>query len=186
MTALSVTEQERLSVTEGIFAIHTGKGKGKTTAALGLVFRALGHGHRVSVIQFIKGAWVSGEHKLATSFSDLLDFHVTGRGFSWKSENFEHDTALARDAWQLASGIIREGKSRLVVLDELTYLIRYNMVAEDDILEVIQTRPAHVHVVVTGRYASDNLIAAADLVTEMQETKHPFKSGVAAQKGFDF
>lgn len=171
---------------EGLFAIHTGRGKGKTTAALGLVFRALGHGHKVSVIQFIKGGWVCGEHKLAATFSDLLDFHVTGKGFTWKSENLEEDTALARDAWQLATEIIHGGTSRLVVLDELTYLIRYNMVAEEEILEVIRNRPSHVHVVLTGRYASEKLLEAADLVTEMKEIKHPYTSGVAAQAGFDF
>lgn len=173
-------------MSKGVFAVYTGNGKGKTTAALGLVFRALGHGHKVSVIQFIKGAWRCGEHKLVDKFPGLLDFHVTGQGFTWKSENLEQDTALARDAWQLATAIIQAGESRLVVLDELTYLIRYNMVAESEILDVILHRPPNMHVVVTGRHASSRLIEAADLVTEMKDIKHPYAAGVQAQKGFDF
>ncbi|WP_228723382.1 cob(I)yrinic acid a,c-diamide adenosyltransferase [Desulfosediminicola flagellatus] len=173
-------------MTKGLFAIHTGKGKGKTTAALGLVFRALGHGHKVSVVQFIKGGWRCGEHKLAGKFPELLDLHVTGQGFTWKSEDLSKDTALAREAWQLAVEIIKKGDSRLVILDELTYLIRYNMVPEEEILTAIKSRPEGMHIVLTGRYASDNLIEAADLVTEMQEIKHPYTSGIPAQKGFDF
>lgn len=179
-------ELERPGVAKGLFAVHTGNGKGKTTAALGLMFRALGHGYKVSVIQFIKGSWRCGEHKLAETFPDLLDFHITGQGFTWKSENPEQDVALAQDAWQLAKGIIQSGTSQLVILDELTYLIRYHMVAEEEILEVILNRPNHMHVVITGRYASDRLIDAADLVTEMMAVKHPYQTGVSAQKGFDF
>lgn len=171
---------------KGLFAVYTGNGKGKTTAAFGLMFRALGYGHKVSVIQFIKGSRRCGEHKLADTFPDLLDFHITGQGFTWKSENPEQDTALARDAWQLAKEIIQSGIPQLVILDELTYLIRYSMVAEEEILEVILNRPDHMHVVITGRYASERLIDAADLVTEMVAVKHPYQSGVPAQKGFDF
>ncbi len=171
---------------KGLFAVHTGNGKGKTTAALGLVFRALGHKHRVSIIQFIKGAWRCGEHELALQFPDLLDLHVTGQGFTWKSEDLEKDTMLARKAWQHAIAIIESGKSKLVILDELTYLIRYNMVPEQEILDVISNRPDGIHVVVTGRYASEQLMARADLVTEMKDVKHPYKSGIKAQKGFDF
>lgn len=171
---------------KGLLAIHTGNGKGKTTAALGLVFRALGHGYKVSVIQFIKGGWRCGEHKLAERFPDLLDFHVTGKGFTWKSENIEEDTALARSAWELAVQTIQASESRLIVLDELTYLIRYKMVSEDEVLEVLRNRPEKVNIVITGRYASERLIEEADLVTEMKEIKHPFKSGIPARKGFDF
>jgi len=173
-------------VAKGLFAIHTGNGKGKTTAALGLVFRALGHGHKVSVIQFIKGGWRCGEHTLAEKFPDQLEFHVTGQGFTWKSEDPEKDIALAREAWELAKTIIASGKSHLVVLDELTYLIRYGMVDEEEILRTIENRPDSMHVVVTGRHASERMMAAADLVTEMRDIKHPFREGVPAQKGFDF
>jgi cob(I)alamin adenosyltransferase len=173
-------------VSKGIFAIHTGSGKGKTTAALGLVFRALGHGHKVSVVQFIKGKWRCGEHELAAMFPELLEFHVTGKGFTWKSENLDEDIALARKAWQLACEIIAEGSSRLVVLDELTYLIRYEMIPEEEILRVIKNRPEGMHIVITGRHASKALIEEADLVTEMRDIKHPYKQGLKAQKGFDF
>lgn len=138
------------------------------------------------MVQFIKGSWRCGEHILAEVFPDLLEFHVTGQGFTWKSDNPEKDTALARHAWELAKRIMKEGEARLVVLDELTYLIRYGMVAEEEILAAIQDRPPQMHVVVTGRHASERLMAAADLVTEMQDIKHPYRDGVPAQKGLDF
>ncbi|WP_267313993.1 MULTISPECIES: cob(I)yrinic acid a,c-diamide adenosyltransferase [Desulfosediminicola] len=177
-------------MTEGLFAIHTGNGKGKTTAALGLVFRALGHGQKVSVIQFIKGSWRTGEQKFAEVLSNsqpgLLDFQVCGKGFTWKSDNIEEDTALAREAWQRAAEIIAAGEHQLVILDELTYLVKYKMVVEDEILDAILSRPEHVHVVVTGRHAPNSFIDAADLVTEMENTRHPYSSGIKAQKGFDF
>lgn len=172
--------------TRGILAVYTGEGKGKTTAALGTVFRALGHGHKVVVIQFIKGGWPCGEHALADSFAGQLELHVTGKGFTWKSENLAEDTALAQQAWQLARQTIVAGQAQLVVLDELTYLIRYGMVEEEEILAVLANRPPAMHIVVTGRHASPQLIAAADLVTEMKAVKHPYKSGIAAQKGFDY
>lgn len=172
--------------TRGILAVYTGEGKGKTTAALGTVFRALGHGHKVVVIQFIKGGWPCGEHAFADTFAGQLELHVTGKGFTWKSENLAEDTALAQQAWQLARQTIVAGQAQLVVLDELTYLIRYGMVEEEEILAVLANRPPAMHIVVTGRHASPQLIAAADLVTEMKAVKHPYKSGIAAQKGFDY
>ncbi|MGB5230830.1 MAG: cob(I)yrinic acid a,c-diamide adenosyltransferase [Desulfoprunum sp.] len=173
-------------MTRGLLAVFTGNGKGKTTSALGLAFRALGHGHKVSVIQFIKGNWTSGEHLFAKNISPLIEFHVMGKGFTWKSENLAEDTALARKGWELAVETIDGNRHHLVILDELTYLIRYNMVAEEEVLQVLQRRPPEMHVVVTGRHASDRLIEMADLVTEMIEIKHPYANGIAAQKGFEF
>ncbi len=173
-------------MTKGILAVFTGNGKGKTTAALGLAFRALGHGHRVSVIQFIKGNWTSGEHLFARDVSPLIEFHVMGKGFTWKSENLAEDTALALKGWQLAADTIAKNAHNLVILDELTYLIRYNMVSEEEVLDVLSRRPREMHVVVTGRHASPRLIDLADLVTEMVEIKHPYANGIAAQKGFEF
>ncbi|MFV0438192.1 MAG: cob(I)yrinic acid a,c-diamide adenosyltransferase [Desulfopila sp.] len=173
-------------MTKGLFAIHTGKGKGKTTAALGMVFRALGHGHKVAIIQFIKGNNRTGEYQLAKHFPHLLEMHVTGRGFTWKSDDINKDSQLAREAWGLARSIIDDSSYRLVVLDELTYLIKYGMVSEEEVLTVIEQRPASMHVIVTGRDASDRLIDSADLVTEMVERKHPLRAGIKAQKGFDF
>ncbi len=172
--------------TKGLIAVFTGNGKGKTTSSLGLAFRALGHGHKVCVIQFIKGSWKYGELEAAKCFSDLLDFHVMGRGFTWKSDDLEEDKKLARDAWEFAKTVIAENKYAMVILDELTYLPHYKMIDEEEILSVLKKKPAELHVVITGRYASDKLIAIADLVTEMKDVKHPYQNGVKAQKGFEF
>ncbi len=173
-------------MTKGLLAIFTGNGKGKTTSALGLAFRALGHGHKVCVIQFIKGGWLTGEQLFVKSLTDHIDFHVMGKGFTWKSDNIAEDTALARKAWDFAVQTIEQNQHQLVILDELTYLIRYNMVSEEEVLQALSRRPSQMHVVVTGRHATEGLVAVADLVTEMTEIKHPYAAGVAAQKGFDF
>ena len=172
--------------TTGLLLVFTGDGKGKTTAALGLALRALGHGQRVCMIQFIKGNTGCGELLAAARLRDLFDVHVMGRGFTWKSDDLEKDRAKARTAWELAEEILTRGAYSLVILDELTYLSRYNMVAEEDILRGLARRPPDMHVVVTGRDASDALIAAADLVTEMREIKHPYKQGIRAQKGIEY
>jgi cob(I)alamin adenosyltransferase len=173
-------------MTKGLLAIFTGNGKGKTTSALGLACRALGHGHKVCVIQFIKGGWLTGEQLFAKSLADTIDFHVMGKGFTWKSDNIAEDTALARKAWDFAVRTIEQNQHQLVILDELTYLIRYNMVSEEEVLEALSRRPSRMHVVLTGRHATEGLVAVADLVTEMTEIKHPYAAGVAAQKGFDY
>ncbi len=171
---------------KGLLIIYTGRGKGKTTAALGLSLRTLGHGHRVCFIQFIKGSWKYGEMEAAARFADLLDFHVMGRGFTWKSDDLQKDAAAARHGWELARKVIEEGRHRLVVLDELTYLIRYQMLTEEDVLAVLNRRGPTTHVVITGRGAGENLIQAADLVTELQEVKHPYAAGIRAQQGIEF
>jgi cob(I)alamin adenosyltransferase len=173
-------------MTKGLLSVFTGDGKGKTTAALGLTFRALGHGKRVCFIQFIKGAWTSGEAKLSSNFHELLDFHIMGRGFTWKSDDIEKDREAAREAWEFAVRMINENSYALIVLDELTYLIRYNMIAEDEILDCLARKPEGLHLVITGRYASPGLLQAADLITEMKAVKHPYASGIKAQKGFDY
>ena len=174
------------SSTKGLIAVFTGNGKGKTTAALGLAFRALGHGHRVCIIQFIKGSWQYGELDAARMFKPLLDFHVMGRGFTWKSDDLEKDKAAAREAWEFAAQTIRENRHELVILDELTYLAHYQIINEEEILAVLRDKPAAMHIAITGRYASEALIQLADLVTEMREIKHPFQKGVKAQKGMEF
>jgi cob(I)alamin adenosyltransferase len=173
-------------VKKGLLMVYTGKGKGKTTAALGLVFRALGHGVKVCVIQFIKGSWKYGELISAKRFADLLDFHVLGKGFTWKSKDIDKDIKAAQEAWAFAQEVIKSGEYGLVVLDELTYLVKYNMIAEDEVVVFLQNRPKDLHVVVTGRDAPASLIDAADLVTEMQEVKHPYHQGVKAQKGIEY
>jgi len=171
---------------KGLLIVNTGEGKGKTTAALGMALRALGHGMRVCVIQFIKGTWKYGELESAKRFEDLLEFHVKGNGFTWKSDDLEKDSAIAREAWELAKEKMASGIFRLIVLDELTYLIKFGMVTEEEIVAALQKRSDALHVVVTGRYASEKLVVAADLVTEMRVVKHPLKSGVKAQKGIEF
>jgi cob(I)alamin adenosyltransferase len=171
---------------KGLLLVFTGDGKGKTTAALGLTFRALGHGQRVSFIQFIKGSWQYGELETARRFDDLLDFHVMGRGFTWKSDDLDKDIAVARQGWELARKVIADNRHQLVVLDELTYLISYKMVAEQEVINVLLSRDPQMHIVVTGRGASEKLIETADLVTEMKVVKHPYEKGIKAQKGIEF
>lgn len=171
---------------KGLLMVYTGAGKGKTTAALGTAFRALGHGYRVCIIQFIKGSWTSGEKMLAERFEDLLEFHVMGRGFTRKSEDPEQDIALARKAWSLAMEKIESRAYRLVILDELTYPISYGMLEEAEVVDFLKNRSKDVDILVTGRNASERLTEAADTVTEMTAVKHHFASGVKARKGIEF
>lgn len=171
---------------KGLLMVYTGKGKGKTTAALGMIFRALGHGFKVCMIQFIKGAWRYGELISAKRFGELLDLHVLGKGFTWKSKDIEKDVQAAREAWRFAKESINSGKYQLVVLDELTYLMKYKMVDEDEIVGFLKSHPKDLHIVVTGRDAPESLVKIADLVTEMQEIKHHYHSGIKAQKGIEY
>ena len=173
-------------MSQGLLIVNTGNGKGKTTAALGQAFRAVGHGFRVCFLQFLKGSWKYGELEAAKRFEDLMEIRALGKGFTWKSEDLNEDIQSARDAWDLAKQVIASGKFKMVVLDELTYLITYGMVAEEDILNTLRNRPPELHVVVTGRDASPGLIELADLVTEMNEIKHPFRNGIKAQRGIEF
>lgn len=169
----------------GLLIVYTGHGKGKTTAALGTVFRALGRGMRVAVVQFIKGKWKTGERTFAESLPGL-EFHVMGKGFTWESDDLSRDKAAARAAWETARGFIESKERDLVVLDEITYAFHYGFLALDDVVATLRGRPQNVHVIVTGRNAPDALIEAADLVTEMRPVKHPFEHGVPAQIGIDF
>lgn len=166
--------------------VNTGYGKGKTTAALGLALRTLGHGLPVCIIQFIKGTWKYGELSSAKRFEDLLEFHVVGEGFTWKSKDPERDRQAAVEGWKLARAKIEEGDFHLVILDEFTYVLNYKMVNQEAVLDCLRQKPHGVHVLVTGRDAPAALVEMADLVTEMHETKHPYKSGVQAQKGIEF
>jgi cob(I)alamin adenosyltransferase len=171
---------------KGLLMVYTGDGKGKTTAALGLAFRALGHRLPVCVIQFIKGDWKYGELKTAERFAGLLDFHVMGEGFTWKSTDLERDRRAARAGWEGAKSVIAEGRHHLVILDEFTWLLKYGMVDEEEALEVLRNRPEGLHLLVTGRYAPKSVTNIADLVTEMREVKHPYKAGIKAQKGIEW
>ena len=171
---------------KGLLIVYTGNGKGKTTAALGLAHRMLGHKKKVAVIQFIKGSWKYGEMESAKRFADLMDFHVMGRGCTFKSQNQDADLWAAREAWVLAEEIIRKGDHDMVILDELTYLVTLHMVDEAVILKALAQKPAPMHVVVTGRDATSALVEMADLVTEMREIKHPLKAGIKAQRGIEY
>ncbi len=170
---------------KGLVAVFTGNGKGKTTAALGLLVRAAGHNHRICMIQFIKGSWKCGEQTSVKTLNNV-ELHTMGKGFTWKSDNIDEDIKLARNAWTFAREKINSGRYDLIILDELTYLVKYNMVSEQDIVACLQEKPDFTHVVITGRDASEQLIATADLVTEMNNVKHPYTKGVKAQAGFEF
>jgi len=170
---------------QGLVVVYTGHGKGKTTAALGIVFRALGRGMRVAVVQFIKGKWKTGERMFAERLEGL-EFCVMGLGFTWESDDLSRDKAAAVAAWDKASEFITSGERDVVVLDEITYAMHFGFIALEDLLATLRTRPPHVHVVVTGRNAPDALLDGADLVTEMKSVKHPYERGVAAQLGIDF
>lgn len=170
----------------GLLIVNTGNGKGKTTAALGQTLRALGHDHRVCMIQFIKGSWEYGELNSVKRFEDLLDFHVMGKGFTFKSEDIEVDKKLARKGWELAKTALRSDKYHLLVLDELTYLLQYHFIELTEVIDALTSRRDGLNVVVTGRNAPQELIDIANLVTYMQEIKHPYKSGIKARKGVEF
>lgn len=179
--------QATKTVEKGLLMVHTGKGKGKSTAAFGLVMRAVGHGMRVGVVQFIKGTWDTGEGRvLRERFADLVTYHVMGDGFTWDTQDRSQDMASARKAWTVALELIGDGRHDLVVLDELNIVLRYDYLPVDEVVAGLAARPAMKHVVVTGRNAPDALIAAADLVTEMEQVKHPYRSGVKAQRGIEF
>ncbi|HEY0478096.1 MAG TPA: uroporphyrinogen-III C-methyltransferase, partial [Kofleriaceae bacterium] len=169
----------------GLVVVYTGQGKGKTTAALGLVFRALGRGMRVAVVQFIKGKWMTGERRFAETLPELT-FLVMGQGFTWNSDDLSRDRAAAQAAWATAKQLIGSGGHAVVVLDEITFAINYGFVELGDVLAALRDRPPHVHVVATGRNAPEELRAIADLVTDMTCVKHPFERGVTAQPGIDY
>lgn len=171
--------------THGLIVLYTGNGKGKTTAAIGTVFRALGHGMRVGVIQFIKGKWRTGERKLGEKTPNLV-WLTMGRGFTWESEELTRDRDMAISAWQTASGWLAGNDFDLVVLDEITYAVNYGFVPVDDVVAALKSRRNGLHVILTGRAAPAELVSVADLATEMQVVKHPYGEGLAAQKGIEF
>lgn len=173
---------------KGLLIVHTGKGKGKSTAAFGMVFRAIAHDMPCAVVQFIKGGMATGERALIQRhFSGLCQFHAMGEGFTWETQDKERDIAHAMAAWAKAKELIRDPAIRLVLLDELNIAIRYDYVPLTEVLDFLATeKPTTTHVIITGRNAADGLIEAADLVTEMELVKHPFRSGVKAQAGVEF
>jgi cob(I)alamin adenosyltransferase len=174
------------TVEKGLLIVHTGKGKGKTTAALGMACRAIGHGQKVSIIQFIKGAMTTGETVVFNAFPDLAEIRAMGEGFTWDTQDRARDIAKAREAWEVAKARILDPDYKLVICDELNIVLRYDYLPLDEVLEVVAARAEGTHVVITGRNAAEALIEAADLVTEMEQVKHPFREGVKAQAGIEF
>ncbi len=170
----------------GLLIVHTGKGKGKSSAAFGMVMRCLGHGLRVGIVQFIKGGWTTGEAMLLRRFPDLATVKTMGEGFSWETQDRARDIAAAERAWEAARAMLADPDYRMVVLDEINVVLRYDYLAADRVLADLAARPKGQHAVATGRNAPPALVEAADLVTEMTLVKHPFRSGVRAQPGVEF
>ena len=174
------------TIERGLVIVHTGKGKGKSTAAFGMIFRTLGHGLRVGVVQFVKGKWETGERDVLRRFPDLCTRHAMGEGFTWETQDRQRDIAAARAAWDKAKAMIADPSYHMILLDELNIVLRYDYLPLDEVLETLAAKPAMTHVIITGRNAKDELLDAADLVTEMTVVKHPFRDGVKAQIGVEF
>lgn len=170
----------------GVFIVHTGAGKGKSTAAFGMALRCVGHGFRVGVVQFIKGAMDTAERDVLARFEDLVTFKAMGEGFTWETQDRERDVVAAEAAWVEAKRLLADPGVRMVILDEMNVVLRYGYLEVEAVLAAIAARPPGQHVVLTGRNASDAVIEAADLVTEMSLVKHPFRSGIKAQAGVEF
>jgi cob(I)alamin adenosyltransferase len=174
------------TVEKGLLIVHTGPGKGKSTAAFGLALRMLGRGHRIGVVQFIKGAWHTGERDAFAAFDDRVSWHTMGEGFTWETQDLARDIAAAERAWEKAMELMNDPSFGLVILDELNIALRYDYLNLEAVLAALASRRAGLHVVITGRNAKPALIAAADLVTEMSLVKHHFAAGVKAQAGVEF
>ncbi|WP_029059671.1 cob(I)yrinic acid a,c-diamide adenosyltransferase [Stappia stellulata] len=175
------------TIEKGLLIVHTGKGKGKSTAGFGMIFRSLGHGHKVAVVQFVKGRIETGERMALDRFSDLVTIKRMGEGFTWETQDRQRDIDAARQAWEAAKDMIRSREYRIVLCDELNIVLRYDYLPIDEVVAFLRDeKPEDVHVVITGRNAKDELIEAADLVTEMTQIKHPFRSGVKPQEGIEF
>ncbi len=176
----------RKNKTKGLIMVHTGRGKGKTTAAMGLAIRAMGNGMHTGIIQFVKGGWQTGEKKILQAFSDLCTMKVMGEGFTWETQDRNRDVDMANKAWQEAKKMILSNEYPLVILDEINIVLRYEYLCVNDVIEVLQQKPEAVHVVLTGRNAKPEIIDIADLVTEMEMKKHHFHNDIKAQVGIEF
>ncbi|GLQ06175.1 cob(I)yrinic acid a,c-diamide adenosyltransferase [Sneathiella chinensis] len=179
------------TIEKGLLIVHTGKGKGKSTAAFGLAARAIGNDMKVGVVQFVKGKWETGERKVLEAFPDNIEIHTMGEGFTWETQDRERDIRAAEKAWEKSTAMIEACRSDtpefdMIILDELNIVLRYDSLDLNKVVEFLKNKPEKLHVVVTGRNAKDELIDAADLVTEMTQIKHPFRSGVKAQVGIEF
>ncbi len=176
----------RATQEKGLIIVNTGSGKGKTTAALGLAFRALGQGLKVGIVQFIKGAIATGEAALVKKLNLPLEMHTLGDGFTWNTQDREKDIASARRAWEKAVSLLRDESFGLVILDELNIVLKYDYLPLEDVLQELRSKRPMLHVVITGRNAREELIDLADLVTEMKLVKHPYRQGVKPQAGIEY
>lgn len=171
---------------KGLLVVHTGKGKGKTTAAMGLAVRAVGNGMKVGIVQFVKGVWNTGERKVLEHFPDLCVMKAMGEGFTWDTQDRERDVAAAHKAWEAAREMMEDESYKMVVLDELNIVLRYDYIDLDEVVAFLRDKRPDLHVVVTGRNAKEPLLEIADLITEMTEIRHHFRDGVKAQLGMEF
>jgi cob(I)alamin adenosyltransferase len=184
--AVQDAEVAAKTVEKGLLVVHTGPGKGKSTAAFGLALRMLGHGRRVGVVQFVKGAWDTGERRALAAFGDAVAWHTMGEGFTWETQDLRRDIAAAERAWEQAEALMADPSIALLVLDELNIALRYDYLALDRVLAAFAGRRPDLHVVVTGRNAKPALLDAADLATEFGQVRHHFAAGVKAQPGIEF
>lgn len=174
------------TIEKGLLIVHTGKGKGKSTAAFGLAARAVGNGLKVGVVQFVKGVWKTGEREVFARFPELVEIRAMGEGFTWETQDRARDIAAAEAAWEMSEAMMADPANAMVILDELNIVLRYGYLDLDRVLSALTSRREDLHVVVTGRNARPELIEVADLVTEMTLVKHPFRAGVKAQIGIEF
>ena len=174
------------TIEKGLLIVHTGKGKGKSTAAMGLAVRAIGNGMKVGIVQFVKGVWETGERVVLDKFPELCVIKAMGEGFSWETQDRQRDIQAAENAWQMAKDMMADESFDLIILDELNIPLRYDNLDIDAVVKTLRDKRERLHVVVTGRNAKEPLLEAADLVTEMTMVKHPFRAGVKAQKGIEF
>ena len=171
---------------KGLVMVHTGKGKGKSTAAFGMVFRALGNGMKVGVVQFVKGKWQTGERVILEKLGDQVTMTAMGDGFTWETQDRKRDIEAARAAWERAKAMIMDDEHDMVLCDELNIVLRYDYLPIAEVIDVLKNKPEMKHVIITGRNAKEELMEIADLVTDMTMVKHPFRNGVKAQVGIEF
>jgi cob(I)alamin adenosyltransferase len=170
---------------KGLLLVHTGNGKGKSSSAFGVLARALGHGMHAGVVQFVKSPGTTGEERFFSQ-QENVEYHATGDGFTWETQDRQQDIATAREGWEIAAGMLSDEKVDLVVLDELNIILKLHYLPVEEVLEVLANRPPHQHVIVTGRGAPEDLIEAANTVTEMKLIKHAFNDGIKAQPGVEY
>ncbi len=171
---------------KGLIIVHTGKGKGKSTAAFGMVFRALGHGFKIGIVQFVKGKWGTGERDILEKFPELVTIKAMGEGFTWDTQDRARDIQAAKAAWEAAKVMIMDKSYKMILLDELNICLRYDYLDIAEVVDFLKNKPIDTHVIITGRNAKEELVEIADLVTEMSMIKHPFRSGIKAQAGIEF